>query len=36
MKDNCPCKSVNCERHGNCEACQEHHKAKGNLPACER
>jgi len=38
IKQNCPCKKISCERHGNCEACKEHHsKLSGNRKtACER
>lgn len=33
----CPCKRVKCERHGNCDACKEHHSVKKKYPpACER
>lgn len=37
-KMDCPCKRVQCERHGNCAACTEHHHAPGKklLTACER
>ena len=35
LNPNCPCTS-NCARHGDCEACQANHKAKGNLSACQR
>ena len=24
----CPCKRIECERHGNCAECQAHHHAK--------
>ena len=23
--ENCPCKRINCKRHGDCVACKEHH-----------
>lgn len=37
MNENCPCKRIQCERHGNCAACKEHHYTKKKyLPACER
>ena len=34
----CPCKRVQCERHGDCHACKEHHHASKRLPlsTCER
>ena len=34
----CPCKSLKCERYGDCEACMAHHHApkKKLLTACER
>ncbi len=35
---NCPCKRINCVRHGDCEACKAHHanfKRKMSV-ACER
>jgi hypothetical protein len=31
----CPCPK-NCKRHGNCEACQKHHKRPTNRPYCKR
>jgi hypothetical protein len=36
--ENCPCKRTECERHGNCTACREHHSSlKGkSLTYCER
>lgn len=36
--ENCPCKRVHCERHGDCAACKAHHYApsKKLLPTCER
>jgi hypothetical protein len=34
--DTCTCKRVNCERHGKCEACIEHHKTKRYEPFCKR
>lgn len=39
MKEkNCPCKRIKCERHGNCDACNKHHKLENKkiLTACER
>lgn len=36
IKDDCPCSKINCERHGNCVPCREHHYAKFKLPSCER
>lgn len=32
----CPCKRTSCKRHGNCEACREHHKGRKRPPYCER
>ncbi len=34
----CPCKRKKCERHGDCDACKEHHhnSARKPLTACER
>jgi len=32
----CPCKNVECERHGKCEHCKTNHHSRGYLPACER
>lgn len=36
-EDNCPCKRE-CERHGDCNACKEHHHASKRYPlsTCER
>lgn len=36
--NSCPCKRKNCERHGDCAACREHHKnvQRKYLPACDR
>lgn len=37
IKKDCPCKRIKCERHGQCEACREHHMLKKKtLPYCER
>lgn len=33
---NCPCKRIKCERHGNCNACREHHNDKKSLTFCDR
>lgn len=37
-KKDCPCRRVHCERHGDCEACHDHHHAPGKkMPtACAR
>lgn len=37
-QDICPCKRVNCPRHGDCAACREHHHTSGSkkLTRCER
>jgi hypothetical protein len=32
--DNCPCVYVSCERHGNCDACQEYHRGCGDCTSC--
>ncbi|WMC91071.1 helix-turn-helix domain-containing protein [Kineothrix sp. MB12-C1] len=34
----CPCKRTKCKRHGNCDACREHHQLSKHqsFPACER
>ncbi len=32
----CPCKSINCPRHGNCQECNAHHESKGGLSSCKR
>ena len=32
----CTCPKVDCERHGNCDACEENHTSKGALPFCKR
>ncbi len=29
----CPCKRVHCQRHGDCEACWDHHHAPGKKNA---
>ncbi|MGI6171627.1 MAG: hypothetical protein ACOYIC_07900 [Butyricicoccus sp.] len=42
MRDSadCPCKRTKCERHGDCDACREHHHSKGSgrkaLTRCEK
>lgn len=36
QKIQCPCKRVNCARHGDCAACRKHHSTKKLLPTCER
>lgn len=38
QKENCPCKRIACERHGNCDACKEHHHRSVKIPltTCER
>lgn len=35
--NNCPCKRVNCERHGNCAECKAHHSKSLIYPltACQ-
>ena len=34
----CPCKRTDCPRHGDCEACREHHHAsdRKQLTRCEK
>lgn len=34
----CPCRRVNCKRHGDCAACREHHHNVHKIPltTCER
>ena len=36
--NNCLCKRKNCERHGDCTACKEHHHTSSRYPltTCER
>lgn len=35
--ESCSCKRVQCERHGNCEACMEHHRTNKRYdPYCKR
>lgn len=36
--ESCPCKRINCERHGDCDACRAHHNASARKlpPACEK
>lgn len=38
VKSDCPCKRTKCERHGDCKACEEHHRNSKRkvLTACER
>ena len=35
-RTDCPCKRVNCPRHGDCEACQAHHQVSKRSRPCER
>jgi hypothetical protein len=35
-KTPCNCPRVECERHGDCNACRENHKAREYAPFCER
>lgn len=37
-QETCPCKRVNCLRHGNCAACREHHHTSKHKPLtyCEK
>ncbi len=32
----CTCPKVDCERHGNCDACEENHASKDSLSFCKR
>jgi hypothetical protein len=32
----CPCKSVDCKRHCNCDACREYHHSYGTATSCEK
>lgn len=36
--ENCPCKRTACKRHGDCQACREHHSSSQRklLPTCDR
>ena len=36
LAPDCPCKHLDCDRHGNCAACQAHHPAKDHLTSCEK
>jgi hypothetical protein len=36
VENDCTCPKKNCRRHGDCEACKEHHLVKGKLPYCKR
>ena len=36
IKENCPCKKENCPRHGDCEACRQHHTASKRKRPCVR
>lgn len=38
INENCPCKRTNCERHGDCVACKEHHHSLEQklMTSCER
>lgn len=38
QQENCPCKRINCPRHGDCAACREHHHASSRKPLtrCEK
>lgn len=35
-KQDCPCPSKTCKRHGLCDECRAHHEKNGGLPYCER
>ena len=34
--ENCPCRRVNCPRHGDCAACRAHHRDSQRKRPCER
>lgn len=38
LNENCPCKRLKCERHGDCDACNEYHRTVNTKykTACER
>jgi len=37
VKNHCPCKATECDRHGKCEACRENQATKkGMFPYCEK
>lgn len=36
LSPDCPCKRLDCERHGICAACQAHHHGKDHLTCCEK
>lgn len=38
QQETCPCRRVNCPRHGDCAACLEHHHASDRKPLtrCEK
>jgi hypothetical protein len=36
LNPDCPCKYVDCPRHGDCEACKRNHHAAGQKTSCER
>ena len=37
-RESCPCRRMNCPRHGDCAACREHHHVSGRKPLtrCEK
>lgn len=36
QKKQCPCKRIQCPRHGDCDACLIHHQGKRYQPSCIR
>lgn len=38
QRESCPCRRMNCPRHGDCAACREHHHVSGRKPLtrCEK
>lgn len=38
INQNCPCKKINCPRHGNCKECKQYHHSSSlfMLTKCER
>lgn len=34
LNDKCPC-TLDCVRHGDCQACKAYHRRMGDLTACE-
>lgn len=36
LNPDCPCTYVDCERHGDCEACKDNHHSQDQKTSCER